>query len=134
MNVLTTLKENRFNDITMDVDTISIISPCMLRARIVNMKYKMKSDNTFNKLPFRCILKSIRLGSIIKISGIQSLRVTAEANDYRIAESNEVFRLPQITRICIIELERPLTDKQITDVIEHTDSLTYNKEYSSLYF
>ena len=129
MNVLTALKENRYNEIIIDVDTVEVISPCKLRARIVNMQYNIKNTVRSNLLPFKCIFKSIRLKNTVQLGGIASLEVTTEANSVRVAGSNEIFRLPEVARICIIELSEPLTNTQISDLIQHTDSLSYNPKY-----
>lgn len=132
MNVLKTLNENKFNDIFMDVDTVEIITPCTLRIRSFSMTYKIKNNDAFNKLPFRCILKSNRVNSIVRLDDILSLKITAVYDEYRAEEMlNNSIKVNKGS-ICVLDLMQPLTTEQMINLITHTDSFSYNENFFTL--
>ena len=128
MNILTSLKTNRFNDIMIDVDTIEIINPCMLRARAYKISYKIRNSKL---LPFRCIFKSNRTNDIIKIDDILSLQITAECNEARLYGSNEIIKI-ETGKICVIELKQPLEEDQVIDLVLNMDSISYNTNFFNI--
>lgn len=132
MNVLKTLNENKFNDIFMDVDTVEVITPCTLRIRSFSMKYKIKNNDAFNKLPFRCVLKSNRNNSIVRLDDILSLKVTAVYDECRVTGAYDSSIKINKGSICILDLMHPLSTEQMANLISQTDSLSYNKKFFNL--
>lgn len=132
MNVLKALNENKFNDILMDVDTIEVISPCTLRVKTIATRYKIKGNNTFNGLPFRCILKSIRTNNVVKLDNVLSLQITALYDECKMSGAIDDTIKVNKGSICTLELMNPLSTEQMINLVSHTDSLFYNERLFNL--
>ena len=122
MNVLRTLIENRFNDISISVDQVSVISPCKLELVIYNVHQKIKNKN----IPFRCILNNGK--STMNLTNIQSIYFNVNEID-TIRYSKETIGTMPNQKICTIRLLYPLTVEQLAQLSKEFRSVVYDTKY-----
>lgn len=123
MNVLKALKNSRFNNISMKVESISIINPCELRVTAYNVNHKIKVSTNYWNIPFRCILANDK--AILHLTSIQNITTSIEQNKITYNNSNIAFSEPR--KKATIILEKELSVEQIRQLISLFDAKISNE-------
>lgn len=132
MNVLKSLSENRFNDIIILAENISVKSLCELTIQANFITHKIKKTSNANKLPMRCIIT--KDNKTIHLSNIQQMTTYTPRDTYT-DMNGQVICVNRQYRQCEITLYKELTIEQINalmllfDIDTNNFILEYNSDF-----
>lgn len=123
MNVLKALNNSRFNDISMQVESMTIINPCELQVTAYNINHKIKISKDYWNIPFRCILNNHK--AILHLTDIQNITASIERNKITCNNSNIAFSEP--CKKVTIGLHKELSVEQIRQLVSLFDAIVLNE-------